>query len=133
MDAVFIVDMVQSFFIPYREDADGRLCKEHRKIFWHYVRGWFALDFVASIPYDLVIVAIGAGRALKMLRMLRLVRVLRLGRRGARPESTPGPSQIIMPGGLVTCVSSRRELDPDVTSDVRHGRGNIRGSPWELA
>jgi len=59
---------------------ERRLVKEHGKIFWHYLKGWFAMDFVASVPYDMIMFRAGASGGLRMLRMVRLVRVLRLGR-----------------------------------------------------
>ena len=80
VDAAFSVDMVQTFFIPFRDPKHGgRLCKNHRRIFWNYVRGFFILDFLAAIPYDLIVMTTGGG-ILKMLRLIRLIRVARLGR-----------------------------------------------------
>ncbi|KAH8065839.1 N-acetyl-beta-D-galactosaminidase [Aureococcus anophagefferens] len=70
----------ETFFIPFRDPKHGgRLCKNHRRIFWNYVRGFFILDFLAAIPYDLIVMTTGGG-ILKMLRLIRLIRVARLGR-----------------------------------------------------
>lgn len=82
VDAAFIVDMVQSFFIPFRDTRKGgRWVKNHRLICWNYVRGWFALDLTAAVPYDLLVTAMGAKTGLmKMLRLVRLIRIVRLGR-----------------------------------------------------
>jgi len=40
VDLAFIVDMVQSFFIPYRDPrANNRWVKSHRRICWNYIGG----------------------------------------------------------------------------------------------
>ena len=73
---------------------DGHLEMDGRKIANHYIRGWFFLDVVATVPFD-VILTLGVGyngraatsanvarlpRLARILRMSRLARLLRLPR-----------------------------------------------------
>lgn len=53
---VFLVGMVLQFFQPYRESylVGGARVKNHKKIAIRYLRSWFALDFISTMPYELV-------------------------------------------------------------------------------
>ena len=53
----------------------------------HYLRGWFLIDLVSSIPLEIITAILvsldggagdGEGTGLRLLRALRLVRLLRL-------------------------------------------------------
>jgi hypothetical protein len=85
---VFIFDLVLSFCTGYLDLGARTVVLQPRKIASHYLRGWFAVDLVATTPFDLI--TAGCGRAchqnagarwgLKLLRVLRLCRLLRLSR-----------------------------------------------------
>ena len=109
---VFLVGMVLQFFQPYRESylVGGARVKNHRKIAIRYLRSWFALDFISTMPYELVanlamygsfrpstnlgvdaaasdgsgggtsVVVLKASTTLRLLRLLRIMRLLKLGR-----------------------------------------------------
>ena len=92
VDMIFLGDICLSFFLPYRASAKagGMMVYDNRKICAAYLRGWFALDAITCIPFDLVAggVAAAAGvtvdatffRLLRMLRVLKLMRILRASR-----------------------------------------------------
>ena len=92
MDCFFFVDIILNFCTGYWDD--GHLEMDGRKIANHYIRGWFFLDVVATVPFD-VILTLGVGyngraatsanvarlpRLARILRMSRLARLLRLPR-----------------------------------------------------
>ena len=77
---IFLVDIVCQFFLP-TQNGDGQWIKDHAKLATAYLRGWFVLDLVSVLPFD-VVIASGAlvvdERDRKLVRLMRLVRVLRL-------------------------------------------------------
>jgi hypothetical protein len=50
------------------------LVMERRAVTRHYLRTWFALDLVASVPLDLIF----RGRRFDILRLPRLLKVIRI-------------------------------------------------------
>ncbi|XP_076044307.1 uncharacterized protein LOC143027138 [Oratosquilla oratoria] len=81
VDIMFMVDIVINFRTTYVNHND-EVVSHPAKIALHYLRGWFIIDVVAAIPFDLLLVGdpeetttlIGL---LKTARLLRLVRVAR--------------------------------------------------------
>jgi hypothetical protein len=83
VDVAYVLDMVLSFRTGYF-DKRGKPVFDPAKIAKHYLRRSFALDLVASLPFDRVFeglqlgVVAGLSRSVKLLRLLRLTRVLKL-------------------------------------------------------
>ena len=51
VNALFIVDMVMNFFIPYRESyrKGSHVVKNHWLIAKHYLRTWFVIDLISNM------------------------------------------------------------------------------------
>ena len=92
LDAIFIVDMLFSFFIMYKvssESAAGTIW-EYRlhKVAAHYLRGWFLLDLLSIIPsafdilpfYTVAYDSASTLRVGRVVRCTRLIKLLRLAR-----------------------------------------------------
>ena len=80
-DWIFILDLVANF----REgelSADGKLIRDARRVAARYLRGWFLIDFISSVPP--MFVNDGAGSATSAMAAFKCVRLLRIGRRGER-------------------------------------------------
>ncbi|KAA0705096.1 Potassium voltage-gated channel subfamily H member 2 [Triplophysa tibetana] len=83
VDIMFIIDIVINFRTTY-VNANDEVVSHPLRIAVHYFKGWFLIDMVAAIPFDLLIyrnneetdttTLIGL---LKTARLLRLVRVAR--------------------------------------------------------
>ena len=117
---IFTGGICIQFFTPYRESylLGGAKVKDHRRIALRYLRGWFWLDFVSTMPYEMVVnltlygspspsvqladtyaivnaTASGSGsgsdtsQTIRMLRLLRLIRLLKLGRIGKHAQRHP--------------------------------------------
>ena len=56
-----------------QESGHVEFVYDHMKVASTYVRGWFAIDLVASLPYDLLDVR--DAKVLRTLRMLKAVKV----------------------------------------------------------
>uniref|UniRef100_A0A3B3ZUX1 Uncharacterized protein n=1 Tax=Periophthalmus magnuspinnatus TaxID=409849 RepID=A0A3B3ZUX1_9GOBI len=84
VDVMFIVDIVINFRTTYVNQNDEVVSAPWR-IATHYFKGWFLIDIVAAIPFDLLIFQSGSEEPqtttliglLKTARLLRLVRVAR--------------------------------------------------------
>jgi len=69
--AVFALDMIVNFFAPVV--VDGQLITDRKKIAQRYLKGWFVLDVIASVPWDLIFGSAFGG--LRLLRLLRLAHI----------------------------------------------------------
>ncbi|XP_028831884.1 potassium voltage-gated channel subfamily H member 2a [Denticeps clupeoides] len=81
VDIMFIVDIVINFRTTYVNTND-EVVSQPLRIAVHYFKGWFLIDMVAAIPFDLLIYRSGEETTtliglLKTARLLRLVRVAR--------------------------------------------------------
>jgi hypothetical protein len=54
VDVTFIVDILINFRTTYVNRND-EVVSHPRKIAIHYLRGWFVIDLVAAIPFDLLL------------------------------------------------------------------------------
>uniref|UniRef100_A0A3B4UM68 Potassium voltage-gated channel, subfamily H (eag-related), member 2a n=1 Tax=Seriola dumerili TaxID=41447 RepID=A0A3B4UM68_SERDU len=81
VDIMFIVDIIINFRTTYVNSND-EVVSQSSRIAVHYFKGWFLIDMVAAIPFDLLIYRSGEETTtliglLKTARLLRLVRVAR--------------------------------------------------------
>ena len=63
-------------------DEHGQWEFDNKKIAKHYLRGWFAIDLVSVVPFDLLGNVVGSDSLgqLKILRLIRLLRLIKLAR-----------------------------------------------------
>jgi len=93
IDTVFFVDVLITFFMPYRTSAlQGAIwVRDRQKIARHYLRTWFLPDMITCVPFDVIIgatldssqsssVETGHLRMVRMIRVLKLVRIVRATR-----------------------------------------------------
>ncbi|XP_074477387.1 voltage-gated inwardly rectifying potassium channel KCNH2 isoform X2 [Sebastes fasciatus] len=81
VDIMFIIDILINFRTTYVNTND-EVVSHPVRIAVHYFKGWFLIDMVAAIPFDLLIYQNGEETTtliglLKTARLLRLVRVAR--------------------------------------------------------
>uniref|UniRef100_A0A4W6E5T2 Potassium voltage-gated channel, subfamily H (eag-related), member 2a n=1 Tax=Lates calcarifer TaxID=8187 RepID=A0A4W6E5T2_LATCA len=75
VDIMFIVDIIINFRTTYVNSND-EVVSQSSRIAVHYFKGWFLIDMVAAIPFDLLIYRSGE-EVVRGARLLRLVRVAR--------------------------------------------------------
>ena len=82
VDISFYVDIVLNFWTGY--DKGYEVILEKRLIVKNYLAGWFFIDLLATIEWDLVIRALrkDADETSTFISMTRLLKVLRLARMG---------------------------------------------------
>uniref|UniRef100_A0A1I8IUU4 Ion_trans domain-containing protein n=1 Tax=Macrostomum lignano TaxID=282301 RepID=A0A1I8IUU4_9PLAT len=82
VDVTFIADILINFRTTYVHN--GEVISDPQKIALNYMKGWFLLDAIAAIPFDLLLFGSGGATdtmtitgVLKTARLLRLLRVAR--------------------------------------------------------
>lgn len=104
VDLIFVVDLFLQFFIAYPVATKGIGYMEKRQsmIIKHYLKGWFTIEFITVIPFDLISMSFNAEelnrfkaiRVIRTLRLLKLARILKASRIFHRMEITlPLPYQ----------------------------------------
>ena len=59
LDIMFVADILINFRTTYI--SDGEIITDPRKIALNYARGWFIIDAVAAIPFDLLFSGLGTS------------------------------------------------------------------------
>ncbi|CAL8070803.1 unnamed protein product [Calicophoron daubneyi] len=86
VEILYIVDILLSFITTYVSKS-GQVVYETRAIALNYLKGWFLLDLVAAIPFDIILAihnrifpdSVGhVGNWIHLLKMARLLRLARL-------------------------------------------------------
>mmetsp|Transcript_104032 Transcript_104032/g.333449 ORF Transcript_104032/g.333449 Transcript_104032/m.333449 type:complete len:824 (+) Transcript_104032:59-2530(+) len=85
IDTIFLIDIFINFCIMYQKRTNFGFVWEHRQsaIAARYVKGWFAIDFISILPFDVVFLLSSSAyvqrmQAIKVIRLLRLVKLARL-------------------------------------------------------
>lgn len=86
LDLIFLMDIVMIFNSAfYTEDMD--IVQDRWKIAISYAKGWFLVDFIAIVPFDVILNATSFnslvrvarfGRLYKLVKLTRLLRVLKI-------------------------------------------------------
>ncbi|XP_072270722.1 voltage-gated inwardly rectifying potassium channel KCNH6 isoform X3 [Pyxicephalus adspersus] len=79
VDIMFIIDIVINFRTTYVNTND-EVVSHPAKIAIHYFKGWFLIDMVAAIPFDLLIYRTGSDETTTLIGLLKTARLLRLVR-----------------------------------------------------
>ncbi|XP_038646782.1 potassium/sodium hyperpolarization-activated cyclic nucleotide-gated channel 1-like isoform X2 [Scyliorhinus canicula] len=91
-DTFFLVDLIVNFRTGIVVEDNAEIILDPNVIKWKYLKSWFIIDFVSSIPVDYIFLIIEKGfdsdvyktaRALRIVRftkILSLLRLLRLSR-----------------------------------------------------
>ncbi|CAM9135819.1 unnamed protein product [Phaeothamnion confervicola] len=74
---IFALDMIVNFNLAYFDEDLGTLVTSRRKIAREYFKLWFALDFLATFPFD-ACVGNSSGQAAQIFRLFKLFRLLRV-------------------------------------------------------
>ena len=84
IDVAFIIDVVINFRTSYVVETTGIEITNLKTIAINYLKGKFAIDFLASLPLDMFSFMTSSGKEnsfiFQILGLLKLVRVLRLSK-----------------------------------------------------
>ncbi|OUC46544.1 hypothetical protein D917_07643 [Trichinella nativa] len=76
---MFIVDIIINFRTTYINDND-EVVSHPGKIAIHYFKGWFIIDVVAAVPFDLLLFNANSDETTTLIGLLKTARLLRLVR-----------------------------------------------------
>ncbi|KAM9342255.1 LOW QUALITY PROTEIN: voltage-gated inwardly rectifying potassium channel KCNH7 [Pholidichthys leucotaenia] len=79
VDIMFIIDILINFRTTY-VNQNEEVVSHPGKIAIHYFKGWFLIDMVAAIPFDLLIFGSGSDETTTLIGLLKTARLLRLVR-----------------------------------------------------
>ncbi|XP_067391776.1 potassium voltage-gated channel subfamily H member 2 isoform X3 [Emydura macquarii macquarii] len=79
VDIMFIVDILINFRTTY-VNSNEEVVSHPARIATHYFKGWFLIDMVAAIPFDLLIFGSGSEETTTLIGLLKTARLLRLVR-----------------------------------------------------
>ncbi|XP_053117576.1 potassium voltage-gated channel subfamily H member 7 isoform X2 [Hemicordylus capensis] len=79
VDIMFIIDILINFRTTY-VNQNEEVVSDPAKIAIHYFKGWFLIDMVAAIPFDLLIFGSGSDETTTLIGLLKTARLLRLVR-----------------------------------------------------
>uniref|UniRef100_A0A8C3CLY3 Potassium voltage-gated channel subfamily H member 2 n=1 Tax=Cairina moschata TaxID=8855 RepID=A0A8C3CLY3_CAIMO len=79
VDIMFIIDILINFRTTY-VNSNEEVVSHPAKIAIHYFKGWFLIDMVAAIPFDLLIFGSGSEETTTLIGLLKTARLLRLVR-----------------------------------------------------
>ncbi|KAL6438574.1 hypothetical protein ACFW04_004559 [Cataglyphis niger] len=79
VDVTFIVDILINFRTTFVNSND-EVVSHPGKIAVHYLKGWFIIDLVAAIPFDLLLVGSDTDETTTLIGLLKTARLLRLVR-----------------------------------------------------
>lgn len=78
VEVLFIIDIILNFRTTF-VNKKGEVVTKPKSIAIHYVRGWFLVDVLAALPFDLLFAANLYSRN-TLIHLLKLTRLLRLAR-----------------------------------------------------
>lgn len=92
-DVIFLADLILNFRTGYIHTDDGEVVLTTKRIICHYLKSWFFIDLISSLPFDNLYIMFsgvpeGADsdsilltlRVLRLTKLLRLLRILRVAR-----------------------------------------------------
>ncbi|VVC94157.1 unnamed protein product, partial [Leptidea sinapis] len=78
VDVTFIIDILINFRTTYVNAAD-EVESDPGKIAMHYLRGWFLIDLVAAIPFDLLLFGTDTDETTTLIGLLKTARLYAIG------------------------------------------------------
>ena len=78
-DLIFIIDIILNFFFV-EEDVDGEVILDQKRIAVSYLKSWFFVDVIASIPVSIIVLFSEESEGLVSIRFLKLTKFTRLYR-----------------------------------------------------
>ena len=79
VDISFAADILASFNTA-AVDVNGNLISSRKQVSHLYLTGWFPIDFISTLPIDLIIAHFAGSDSGAMLRSVKLIRAVRLVR-----------------------------------------------------
>ena len=90
INGLFFTDLILTFCTIYTDSTNNEVTS-HKKIAIRYLKGWFIIDLLSCLPFDLMVPGqanfniltriMRTSRMYKLLRLLRLLKVLNIAKK----------------------------------------------------
>lgn len=80
VDANFFVDIVLWFFTSYTDKKRGVEVTNHKKIAINYIKTWFFIDVISTLPIDVIFYIDDVNSFLRYTKISKITKLLRLAR-----------------------------------------------------
>ena len=90
IDVYFLIDVILTFFTTFTDAETNVEVANHKRIAIKYLKGWFFIDILSIIPFDIIIDGnssynilariLRTSRLYKLLRLLRLMKIIKLAK-----------------------------------------------------
>ncbi|XP_049877329.1 potassium/sodium hyperpolarization-activated cyclic nucleotide-gated channel 2 isoform X2 [Pectinophora gossypiella] len=137
-DTIFLIDIVVNFRTGImQQDNAEQVILDPKLIAKHYLRTWFFLDLISSIPLDYIFLIFNqdfsesfqilhAGRALRILRLAKLLSLVRLLRLSRLVRYVSQWEEVYILQNLQKKRTERRgRLSSDVAKKKGHTKSNL--------
>lgn len=78
LDGMFFLDLAFSFRTSFPSNVESALVVDSWVIAQSYFKTWFTIDFLSSIPYNVVFEGLFTGDSLKSVKLIKALRLFRL-------------------------------------------------------
>jgi hypothetical protein len=85
INVVFLVDIILTFCTTYTDSFTNVEVFDHKRIAIRYLKGWFAIDLISCLPFDIMIEGQSSfntiariSRTSRLYKMIRLLRLLKI-------------------------------------------------------
>jgi len=86
IDMGFAIDFYRQFRLAYTDPETSQWVTQPKLVAMHYAKGWMVVDFISTVPWDLLDAALskvngrgeGGGTGLKLLRLIKLLKLAKL-------------------------------------------------------
>jgi len=81
IDVLFFIDLLLNFTTSYVDPMSERLVLDRAKIVTMYMKFWFWIDIMSTIPFDSIFGTTSSDlKSVRLIRILRLIRLAKLAR-----------------------------------------------------
>ena len=80
VDVGFFTDIFLNFRVARFDRQTGTWITDRKAVALIYVRSTFLIDFLSTVPWDLLSFVVDVGNSIKLMRMLKLLKMAKLVR-----------------------------------------------------
>ncbi len=83
IDFIFMADLIITFRVGFIDDDSGKVVVTRKRISRRYLKGTFCIDFISSLPFDIILYIFSSENvdsSLSYLSLCKTFRLLRIGR-----------------------------------------------------
>ena len=76
IEILFVIFIILQFFQEYQDPETFSIIRDHKKIALRYIKGWFFIDIISTIPFELFVNENNFFINAKIIRLIRLPKLI---------------------------------------------------------